>query len=151
MQPWQRACSTFLFNLRRLVAVFVLNRNTKKFITYYDLIYSSGIKIKAKSQTSLQNESEKESTEPLTLTDLSRTPKETHYACSQSLTEDNLATQNSNPVSAETKYVSREKDVPECAHYFGYVASGDRIPEECLTCPKLLTCLTNKDCIKEEE
>ncbi|GAI76479.1 unnamed protein product, partial [marine sediment metagenome] len=34
--------------------------------------------------------------EPLTLTDFSRTPKETYYACSHALTEDNLVTQSSN-------------------------------------------------------
>jgi hypothetical protein len=85
------------------------------------------------------------------LTDFSRTPKETHYACSHSLTEDNLDTQSSNLASAETTDGPREKDAPECAHYFGYVESGNRIPEECLTCPRLLKCLTNKDYITEEE
>jgi len=109
------------------------------------------ITIKIKIQTDPQNECEKESTEPLTLTDLPRTRKENDYVSSHSLTEDNLVTQSSNPASAETVDRPREKDTPECAHYFGYVASGDRIPEECLTCPKLLKCLTNKDYIKEEE
>jgi hypothetical protein len=148
VQSWQHRCSAFLFGRYRLVAVFVLNRNTKKFITYYDLIYLSGMKINLNSQTDIQNKSEKDSMEPLTLTDFSRSPKEIYCACSHPLT-DNLATQNSNPASAETTDIPCETDAPECAHYFGYVASGDRIPKECLTCPKLLKCLTNKNYIKE--
>ena len=109
------------------------------------------MKIKVKSLTGLQNECKREFMEPLTLTDFSRTHKETYYACSHALTGDNQVTQssNSNPASAETTDEPREKDAPECTHYFGYVASGDKIPEECLICPKLLKCLTNKDYIKE--
>jgi hypothetical protein len=108
------------------------------------------MKIKLKSQTDIQNKSEKDSMKPLTLTDFSRSPKETYCDCSHPLA-DNLATQNSNPASAETKDIPRETDAPECAHYFGYVASGDRIPKECLACSKLLNCLTNKNYIKETQ
>jgi len=133
-----------------LVVVFVLNRNTKKFITYYDLLYLSGMKINLKSQTDIKNKSEKDSMKPLTLTDFSTSPKETCCDCSHSLT-DNLDTQNSDPASTETKDIPRETDAPECAHYFGYVASGDRIPKDCLTCPRLLNCLTNKNYIKETQ
>jgi hypothetical protein len=86
--------------------------------------------------------------EPLTPTDFSTSPKETYGDCSHPLT-DKPSTQNSNPASAETADIPSETDAPECAHYFGYVASGDRIPKECLACPRLLKCLTNKNYIKE--
>lgn len=105
------------------------------------------IKIKLKSQGELQNKLEKEHMETLPLTDFLRTPKGTYYNCSHPLT-DNLATQKSNPAT-ETTDSPPKKDAPECAHYFGYVASGDRIPKECLTCPRLLKCLTYKNYVKE--
>lgn len=60
-------------------------------------------------------------------------------------------TQNTNFVSAETTNENHKTNPPECAHYFGYVSSGDRIPEDCLTCSKLLNCLTSKGCTKEGE
>lgn len=128
----------------------MLNRNTKKFITYYDLIYLLGIKISLKNQTDIQNKPEKDSMKPLTLTDFSKSPKGTFCDCSHPLTA-NLDAQNSDPASVETTDIHRETDAPECAHYFGYVASGDRIPKECLTCPRLLKCLTNNNYIKETQ
>jgi hypothetical protein len=106
-----------------------------------------GITILIKIRTEPQNECEKETAEPLTPAD---TP-ETDYIHSQALTENTLNTENPNPVSAETTDNSREKDAPECAYYFGYVSSGERIPEECLTCSRLLKCLTSKGGIDEEE
>jgi hypothetical protein len=125
----------------------VLNRNTKTFITYYDLIYVLAINMKLESHPCPQNEF----TEHHTLTDFPRTSHKTGYACPRCLTANSLTAQsaNSNPVSTETANSPHEKDAPECAHEFGYITSGDRIPEECLTCPNLLKCLTKKDHMKE--
>ena len=128
-----------------------MNRNTKMFITYYDLIYVLAINMKLESHLCHQNESRNESTEHLTIADFPRTPHKTGYACPHCLTANSLTAQgaNSNPVSTETANSPHEKDAPECAHEFGYITSGDRIPEECLTCPNLLKCLTKKDHMKE--
>ena len=60
-------------------------------------------------------------------------------------------TENTHLASAETTNEKHEKNPPECAHYFGYVSSGDKIPEDCLTCSRLLKCLTIKGGTKEEE
>ena len=60
-------------------------------------------------------------------------------------------TDSSIPTPTQTTNEPREKDEPKCAHYFGYVSSGVKIPEDCLTCSKLLKCLTSKDGIQEEE
>lgn len=106
--------------------------------------------ININTQTPHPNESEKKSTEHLTLTDPSGIPEETVYGYSHTKTEHEPVTQNSNPDPAETDERHAE-DAQECAHYFGYVSSGDTIPDECLTCPKLLKCLANKDGIQEEE
>jgi hypothetical protein len=110
-----------------------------------------GITILIKIRTDTENETEEETAEHLKLTDTPESPKETDYISPHSLTENNIVTQNPDLTSAETTDAPREREEPKCAHYFGYVASGEKIPEECLTCSRLLKCLTSKCGIEEEE
>jgi hypothetical protein len=109
-----------------------------------------GITILIKIRTDTENETEEETTEHLKLTDSPESPKETDYTSPHSLTE-YLATQNPDLTSAETVDEPHEKEETECVHYFGYVLSGEKIPEECLTCSRLLKCLTSKGGGIEEE
>lgn len=99
-----------------------------------------GITILIKIRTEQQNETEKETTEPQTPTDPPT-----------NLTENSLDLQTSTHAPTETTNKPHEKDATKCVHYFGYVSSGVKIPEECLTCSKLLKCLTSKDGIEEDE
>ncbi|MGW8289076.1 MAG: hypothetical protein ACWGNP_02275, partial [Candidatus Bathyarchaeia archaeon] len=105
-----------------------------------------GITILIKIQTDQQNE--KETTEPQTPTDLPAKLTETE-ASNSSITENSLDLQTSTSTPKETTNKPHEKDATKCIHYFGYVSSGVKIPEECLTCSKLLKCLTSKDGIEE--
>jgi len=107
-----------------------------------------GITILIKIQTDQQNK--KETTEPQRPTDIPTNLTETE-ASNSSITENSLDPQTSTPAPNETTNKPHEKDATKCVHYFGYVSSGVKIPEECLTCSKLLKCLTSKDGIEEDE
>ena len=107
-----------------------------------------GITILIKIQTDQQNE--KEATEPPTSTDLPAKLTETEVSKS-SITENSLDLQTSTSAPNETTNKPHEKDATKCVHYFGYVSSGVKIPEECLTCSKLLKCLTSKDGMEDDE
>jgi hypothetical protein len=109
-----------------------------------------GITILIKIQTDQQNETEKETTEPQTPTDPPTNLTETE-ATNSSMTENSLDLQTSTPAPNVTINKLHDKDATKCVHYFGYVSSGVKIPEECLTCSKLLKCLTRKDGIEEDE
>ena len=109
-----------------------------------------GITILIKIRTDQQNETEKETTEPQTPLDTPANLTETE-ASNSSITENSLDLQTSTPAPNETTNKLHEKDATKCVHYFGYVSSGVKIPEECLTCSKLLKCLTSKDGIEEDE
>jgi hypothetical protein len=107
-----------------------------------------GITILIKIQTDQQNE--KETTEPQTPIDLPANLTQIE-ASNSSITENSLDLQTSIPAPKETTNKLQEKDATKCVHYFGYVSSGVKVPEECLTCSKLLKCLTSKNGIEEDE
>ena len=105
-----------------------------------------GITIPIKIRTDQQNET----TELQTPTDPPANLSETE-ASNLSIIENSLDLETSIPTPNETTNKPHQKDAIKCVHYFGYVSSGVKIPEECLTCSKLLKCLTSKDGIKEDE
>ncbi|MDI6905109.1 MAG: hypothetical protein QMD13_06450 [Candidatus Bathyarchaeia archaeon] len=42
------------------------------------------------------------------------------------------------------KPIEKDKDPSGCPHHFGYLANrpkNDPVPQECLTCPKILECM----------
>lgn len=70
----------------------------------------------------------------LLLTDLSKTPRETYYACPHCFSKLEIA-------------VKEEKQPLECPYYFGFLKTLQKkipIPDECLTCPKLIRCKKRK-------
>lgn len=88
--------------------------------------------------------------QPLVLTDFSKIPRETYYACPYCFSRVEIALRsqgNLNSVSAKTSENADVKTPEECSHYLGYlktVPKGDPIPDECLTCPKLIRCTVKK-------
>lgn len=91
--------------------------------------------------------------EPVWLTDLSCKPREeTYYACPFCFSRVEI-----DEVLGESASASRDKSdgkvggdkkvaVAECLHKFGYLKSrskGSEIPDECLTCPKILQCMSS--------
>jgi len=87
---------------------------------------------------------------PLMLTDYSRTPRETYYACPHCLTKVDVVAKDRSldSVSLETSGNAPEKTPSECGFRFGYLKTLPRdatIPDGCLTCPKLLQCFVKKE------
>jgi hypothetical protein len=109
-----------------------------------------GIAILIKIQTDQQNKTEKETTEPQMPTNPLPNLTDTETTNS-SIAESNIDLETLTPAPNETTNKPHEKDATKCVHYFGYVSSGVKIPEECLICSKLLKCLTSKDGIEEDE
>lgn len=90
--------------------------------------------------------------EPVWLTDLSCKPRgETYYACpfcfSRLETDAILGDSEHSKGKVGEKVSGKQKvTVPECPHEFGYLRSrskGSGIPDECLTCPKILQCMVS--------
>lgn len=90
--------------------------------------------------------------EPVIATISSSDSAQTYYACPRCLTEvDNYEDQKNRETRKEEPIVNdikkgiteSEEDV-ECKHYFGYLKkrpTNISVPEECLTCSKMIECL----------
>lgn len=87
---------------------------------------------------------------PLLVTDMSKTLRDTYYACPYCLSKVEIVVKDEkglDPVSFETSDNPKEMSSHECPHHFGHLRDllGDAlIPEECLTCPQLIRCSTKK-------
>jgi len=105
--------------------------------------------------------------EPVWLTDLSSKPREeTYYACpfcfsrleidgilgdsersgGKSRTGAEFSASASKGKGSEKMSGEKKAAIPECPHQFGYLRSrskGSEIPDECLTCPKILQCMVS--------
>ena len=87
---------------------------------------------------------------PIVLTDFSKTPRETYYACPHCLTKVDVVAKDScvDSVSVKTSGSHMEKPPTECSHHYGYLKTLPKeagIPDECLTCPNLLQCFVKKE------
>ena len=96
------------------------------------------------------HECRKEIEKPVMLTDFSRTPRETYYACPHCLTKVDVVVKDRSldSVSLETSESAPEKAPSECSYRFGHLKTLTKdaaIPDGCLTCPKLLQCLVKKE------
>ena len=93
---------------------------------------------------------------PLMLTDFSRMPRETYYACPHCLTKVDVVAKKEGlgGVSVESSgNAATEKTPSECGFRFGYLKTLPReatLPDGCLTCSKLLQCFVKKDNIARE-
>jgi hypothetical protein len=90
------------------------------------------------------------------LTDFSRMPRETYYACPHCLTRVDVVVkdQSLDVVSLETSGNASEKTPEGCQYRFGYLKTLPKdaaIPDGCLTCPKLLQCFVKKENLAKEE
>ena len=85
---------------------------------------------------------------PLMLTDASKMPRETYYACPHCLSRVDVTVDNEeNMHNFSIKASERNKlaTLVECPHHFGYLKSlpkDNSIPEKCLTCANLIQCAT---------
>ena len=88
--------------------------------------------------------------QPVVLTDLSKTPRETYYACPYCFSKLEIALKSQENLSSVSVKTSDNADVmapQKCSHYLGYLTTlqkEDSIPDECLTCPKLIQCTVKK-------
>lgn len=87
---------------------------------------------------------------PVMLTDYSKMPRETYYACPHCLTKVDIVAKDRNisTVSLGTSEKILEKPPSECHFKFGYLndlTSNASIPDACLTCSELLHCIVKKE------
>ena len=93
--------------------------------------------------------------EPLLLRNLSKSPTERYYVCPHCINKlDSLPLKDeekSSPVPIVPPQRLEKPDSPSgspsCTHSFGYLKSLEKnasIPDDCLTCPKLLACMFKK-------
>lgn len=88
---------------------------------------------------------------PVRLTDLSRRPfEETYYACPfcfSRLDVENVEEHLEHSHGHEKRVGGKVAvAVSNCSHDFGYLRSRPKdsaIPDECLTCPRILQCMVN--------
>ena len=101
------------------------------------------------------NECKKEFEKPIILTDFSKMPRETYYACPHCLTKVDVVAkdQGLGSVSLETSGNAAEQTPSKCPYQFGYLKTLPRdtaVPDGCLTCPKLLQCFVKKENLSKE-
>lgn len=104
---------------------------------------------KSEHLTCPYNECKKEFEKPVILTDLSKMPRETYYACPHCLTRVDVVVKGEtlDSISLETSENALEKTPSWCPFQFGYlktVPNHAAIPDKCLTCSKLLQCIVKK-------
>jgi hypothetical protein len=88
---------------------------------------------------------------PVVLTDFSKTPRETYYACPYCFSKLEIALKTQENLHTVSVKTSREPEMiltpKTCEHHMGYLAAlqkEDSIPDECLTCTKLIQCMVKK-------
>ncbi len=85
---------------------------------------------------------------PLLLVDSSQLLRETYYACPHCHSKLDVTVEDSNVIRLEKCEGERDDPAPvTCAKSFGHLGTLDenvQIPDECLTCPKILQCSLRK-------
>ena len=91
---------------------------------------------------------EKSFDKPTVLTDASKVPRETYYACPHCMSKLDVLVDNMKIISVKPTEYPKVFDSPaKCAHTFGFLTSIPKelpIPDECLICPKVLQCSIRK-------
>jgi len=83
---------------------------------------------------------------PLMLTDASKMPRETYYACPHCLSRVDVAVDNKENMHEFSIRASERNELTilvECPHYLGYLKNLPKdisIPDKCLTCANLIQC-----------
>jgi hypothetical protein len=120
---------------------------------YYILIFNIEVKViegnamfESKAFVCPYSQCRKMFRKALMLTDSSKIPRETYYACPHCLSKVDIAVDDVENVSGLSVKVSEGNGlsaVVECPHQFGYLKSLPKdgsIPDKCLTCTNLLHC-----------
>jgi hypothetical protein len=85
---------------------------------------------------------------PTLLTDQSRMPRESYYACPFCMSKIDIITENSKVVNVKAvDYPATVFESPaKCAHFSGVLGGdpGSPLPDECLICPRVLQCDARK-------
>ncbi len=85
---------------------------------------------------------------PTLLTDQSRVPRESYYACPFCMSKIDIVTENMKVVGVKAvDYPATVFESPaKCAHFSGVLGGveGSPLPDECLVCPKVLQCDVRK-------
>jgi len=84
---------------------------------------------------------------PLMLTDSSKIPRETYYACPHCLSKVDVTIDDAENVHKLSIKASERNELAgliECPHHIGYLKNlpKDSIPEKCFTCANLMQCLS---------
>jgi len=91
---------------------------------------------------------EKSFDKPAILTDANIIPRQTYYACPYCMSKLDITIENMKVVGVKPADYPKVFDSPaKCAHYSGFlnaVPKGAPIPDECLTCPKVMQCNSRK-------
>lgn len=80
---------------------------------------------------------------PLMLTDSSKIPRETYYACPNCLSKVDVTLENMQKLSIKVSEGNGLAGIIECPYYFGYLRNlpkGSLIPEKCFLCANLIQC-----------
>jgi len=85
---------------------------------------------------------------PTVLTDSSKLPRETYYACPYCQSKIDILVENMKIVDVRpTEYPKVFESPAKCARYFGFlnvIPKEAAIPDDCLICPKVLQCSVRK-------
>ncbi len=90
---------------------------------------------------------EKTFDKPTLLTDQTKIPRESYYACPFCMSKIDIVTDNFKVVDVKSvEYPATVFDSPaKCARFSGLMGMpGGAIPDECLVCPKVLQCDARK-------
>jgi DNA-directed RNA polymerase subunit RPC12/RpoP len=119
---------------------------------YYILIFNIEVKViegnamfESKAFVCPYSQCRKMFRKALMLTDSSKIPRETYYACPHCLSRVDVAVDDVENVSGFSVKVSEGNGlsaVVECPHQFGYLKDipKNAIPDECLACTNLIQC-----------
>jgi len=82
---------------------------------------------------------------PLMLTDSSKLPRETYYACPHCLSKLNVAVDNAETVHNFSRATERNElaKLIECPYHFGHLKNlpkDSSVPDECFVCANLIQC-----------
>lgn len=135
----------------------------------FTIMKKTRAKTKSQSFTCSNPECERVFDNPIIVQDLSSTDKSSYYACPYCLTEivvegtshgedkkvkrkrkgTKIEETKAEPLKEESVKPSDELFLKEheCPYYFGYLnqrSKGEEIPEECLTCKKIVQCMLTK-------
>jgi len=93
------------------------------------------------------NDCGKKFTKFIMLTDPTKIPRETYYACPHCKSKVDIITDSKTLFFSSPWRKTKEKPSYGCQYHFGYLKlyfKGSPVPETCLTCPQLTECMAKE-------